>query len=89
LHPHKSKKVQYPGEVFWISGGLALDENVDFHTSGGHGIYVANLTKVLEQHALPTIISLFKTTRGYIQARYGNSDPEIDQWGYLSQHRLN
>jgi hypothetical protein len=79
--------VGYPGEDVWISGGLALD-NVDFQASGGDGIYVANLTKLLEQHALPTILSLFTTTRRYIRARHPNSDPEIDQWGYSSPHRL-
>eukprot|EP00980_Cylindrotheca_fusiformis_P028479 scaffold22604_cov130-Cylindrotheca_fusiformis.AAC.1 len=78
--------VGFPGEKVWISGGLAVD--VDFEASD-NGLFVANLTGLLARHQpIPSVVSLFTTSRRYTRARYPNSDPEVDQWGYASANRL-
>lgn len=82
------KIMGYPGENAWISGGLPL-ENVEFKETGDDGLLVADLTELLSNYDLPKMVSLFTTTRRYIRARFPNSDPELDQWGYASPHRLN
>ena len=79
--------VGFPGESVWISGGLYVDEEA--FESVGDGLYVANLTDLLQNHTVPPLVSLFTTSRRYIRARFPNSDPEIDQWGYASLHRRN
>lgn len=66
------------GESVWVSGGLAVD--VDFEAVD-NGLFVANLTTLLSEHKeLPSLVSLFTTSRRYTRARYPNSDPEVDQW---------
>ena len=85
--------IGYPGEEVWISGGLAIGDNVDFKEVED-GIYLANLTGVLTGYTLPKIMSLFTSNnneihRRYVRARYPNADPEIDQWGYASPQNLN
>ena len=81
--------VGYPGETVWISGGISLKE-VDFLPwSQNPSILVANLSTILRGVPLPNITSLFTSQRRYTRARYPNSNPEIDQWGYASYHRLN
>jgi len=83
----------YPGEDVRVSGGLNL-RDADFqpttlknrpHTEG---IYVADLTKLLKDKDLPRIPSLLTKSRRYYRARYPNSDPEINQWGYNSAGHL-
>lgn len=77
----------FPGENVWISGGLTIDAD-DFDPIGD-GLFVANLTDLLDDHSIPPLVSLFTTNRRYIRARFPNSDPEVDQWGYASLHRHN
>lgn len=93
----------YPGETVWISGGLRLLQSNDairfrpikkghgpsagFATAQNNGLWVANLTTVLEGRTLPKIVSLFTSTRRYTRARYPNGDPELVQWGYSSPMR--
>jgi hypothetical protein len=70
--------IGFPGESVWISGGLNVD--VDFETTD-NGLFVANLTTLLANHdRIPSLVSLFTTSRRYTRARYPNSDPEVDQW---------
>ena len=45
--------------------------------------------EVLEVIEIPKIVSLFTSTKRYVRARYPNSNPEIDQWGYASFNRYN
>ena len=47
-------------------------------------------TGVLQDFQLPNITSVFtsKPHRRLYRARYPNSDPEIDQWGYDSSQKL-
>jgi hypothetical protein len=78
----------YPGEDVWISGGLQL-EGTSFTPSDRYeGVYIANLTEILDGYTMPQIVSLFTSRRRYIRARYPDSDPEVDQWGYASPQRL-
>jgi hypothetical protein len=80
--------VGYPGEQVWISGGIAL-QGVAFSTwPNNTNILVADLSPLLKDKPLPKVTSLFTTNRRYIRARYPNADPEVDQWGYASHHRL-
>jgi hypothetical protein len=70
--------IGFPGESAWISGGL--DVEVDFETTDT-GLFVANLTTLLANHdRIPSLVSLFTSSRRYTRARYPNSDPEVDQW---------
>lgn len=85
--------VGQPGEQVWLSGGI-LVHNVSFeetsHVNPSLGVYVGNLTELLKEfdHKLPHIVSLFSTDRRWIRARYPNSNPETDQWGYASPNRM-
>jgi len=79
----------YPGEEVWISGGVKL-KDVEFKKATSNdihhpdGVYVADLSDVLKGYNVPNTPSLFTSSQRYIRARYPNSNPEVDQWGYSS-----
>ncbi|OEU20132.1 hypothetical protein FRACYDRAFT_236199 [Fragilariopsis cylindrus CCMP1102] len=83
----------FPGEEVWISGGVKL-KDVEFKKATSKdvhhpdGVYVADLSDVLKGYSVPNTPSLFTSSRRYIRARYPNSDPEVDQWGYSSPHHF-
>jgi len=80
--------VGIPGEEVWLSGGIPI-QNVTFEPlQESPGIYVGNLSTLLENHPLPPLVSLFTTSHRWIRARYPNANPETDQWGYASRNRL-
>ena len=80
----------YPNEKVWISGGISLQGVKGQPLDDKNGIYVFDLRRLLSRYPkLPKILSLFTTQRRYTRARYPNSDPEIDLWGYASPNRLN
>jgi hypothetical protein len=80
----------------WLSGALELPSDDAFWNStienlSNSAVRVANLTEFFKIHdvtALPNIISVFGPDQRYIRARYPNSNPEVDQWGYNSPQRL-
>jgi Right handed beta helix region len=80
----------------WLSGAIALPSDDNFWNATSNypqndSIRVANLTELFEEFGIvkiPKIISLFGTMQRYVRARYPNSNPEVDQWGYNSPHRL-
>jgi hypothetical protein len=87
-HSNTTNTTTNEDQVVWLSGGVAV-QNVEFEpTKEDSGIYVGNLTTLLEGFDLPHILPLFTTTRRWIRARYPNADPETDQWGYASPNRL-
>jgi len=70
----------FPGEEAWISGGISLRDAVFQPATLDHteGVFVADLTDLLEGHLLPKVPSLFTTSRRYFRARYPNGDPEVN-----------
>lgn len=88
------------GGAAWISGGIPLrgavfrPDTTTATTAAGttaaaaQGVYVADLTALLEGHDLPKTPSLFGTNKRYVRARYPDGDPEVDAWGYQSPGRL-
>jgi hypothetical protein len=86
----------YPGEPVWISGGIALERLV-FRPcwSNNTNILVADLSPPLlkTKPLFPKVVSLFTTNPSSLHScsLYPNADPEdpeVDQWGYASHHRL-
>lgn len=78
--------IGFPGESVWISGGVGI---YDTFEELPNNIFVANVSTALGPFdKIPSIVSLFTTNGRYTRARYPNSDPEVDQWGYASQDRL-
>lgn len=77
----------YPGEEVWISGAIEIPETTewDWDCKLSLQVRVANLTDLLRGRAkIPQVASLFAPNKRLIRARYPNSDPELDQWGYRS-----
>jgi hypothetical protein len=80
----------------WLSGAVELPNDDTFWNSTveyppNKAVRVANLSEFFEFHditALPKIISVFGPELRYVRARYPNSNPEVDQWGYNSPQRL-
>lgn len=80
----------------WLSGALELpNDNTFWNSTVTHppnkAIRVANLTDFFRFHEiteLPKIVSVFGPEQRYVRARYPNSNPEVDQWGYNSPKRL-
>eukprot|EP00537_Pseudo-nitzschia_pungens_P000096 CAMPEP_0172370382 /NCGR_PEP_ID=MMETSP1060-20121228/37386_1 /TAXON_ID=37318 /ORGANISM="Pseudo-nitzschia pungens, Strain cf. cingulata" /LENGTH=1053 /DNA_ID=CAMNT_0013095627 /DNA_START=190 /DNA_END=3351 /DNA_ORIENTATION=+ len=71
-----------PGSgAVWISGGIPLRDAVFRPSDTEPGVYVADLTSLLEGHDLPKTPSLFGSTRRYVRARYPDGDPEVEGWG--------
>lgn len=82
-----TKILGFPQESVWISGGVSIDDSFERRSDG---VFVADVVSTLAPfEKIPSIVSLFTTSRRYTRARYPNSDPEVDQWGYASEHRLN
>ena len=79
----------YPGEEIWFAGSIAIPKSTPW-IKWQKNIFRANLTNVLQDFQLPNITSVFtsKPHRRLYRARYPNSDPEIDQWGYDSSQKL-
>ena len=91
----------YPGEEedVWVSGGGSLDSNADGATlewrewEQNSEILVANVSSVIDSlDSLPAVTSICTTdsagARRLTRARYPNSDPETDQWGYASKDNV-
>jgi hypothetical protein len=79
----------YPNEETWISGAVSLasQEWTTVDDTDDGGIYVTNLTSLLRGYDMPPLVSLFTFSARYVRARYPNSNPEVDQWGYHSPLR--
>lgn len=80
----------------WLSGALELPNDDSFWNSTinyppNTAVRVANLTEFFKFHditALPKMTSLFGREQRFVRARYPNSNPEVDQWGYNSPQHL-
>jgi hypothetical protein len=78
----------YPGEDVWMSGGIGL-QNVQWTPlDDASQILVADLSQILLGRSLPKVAALFSEGSRYVRARYPNSNPERDQWGYASTDNL-
>ena len=73
----------------WISGALRIptDQHWDWDCQENVHARVTNLSALLEGIDFPRLPSLFTTARRYVRARFPNSNPEVDQWGYASPQR--
>lgn len=74
----------------WLSGGIEIpsDQSWGWDCNLNLEVRVTNLTNLLRNYSLPTLPSLFGREHRLIRARFPSGNPETDQWGYNSPHKL-